>query len=156
MKYVVYREKNFKTLRFVEKVQIKNQIADVLQSINKPDLKIEFLPNHLTVLCYDDDVLAGFIHVLPNHDENEASKSTPVNLYVDYIAVAPNYQHQHIASNLYTRAVLELEKQKAETLSAVLLDKYSRRAFENTAKAQNLKIAKEEESCTQIIQLDRE
>lgn len=109
----------------------------------------------LTILCFDRHKLAGFIHILPeaNFYEGTIRQAHANEMYVDYIAVAPQYQKQHIATNLYMLSVLELEKQNAESLKAVLVDEYSRRAFEKTAETRQKSITKVDSCCTETIHI---
>ena len=137
---------------------MKEQIDKVMQAVGKPQFDIKFMTGDLTILCLDKRKVAGFIHILPEDSfyEGVERKERSDGMYVDYIAVAPQYQHKHIASNLYMLAVMELEKQKAETLSAVLLDEYSRRAFEKTAEKRNLEITKSNVCCTETMELTKQ
>lgn len=158
MRYVSYTDAERRALRWEEKRNINRQIDRLMQEIGKPQLDIAFMTGDLTVLCYDKHRLAGFIHILPEDSfyEGTTRKEKTEGMYVDYIAVAPQYQRQHIATNLYLLSVLELQKMEAETLTAVLLDEYSRRAFEKTAETRNLDLTKTKVNCTETIQLTKE
>lgn len=158
MKYVSYTDKERRALPYQDKQLMKRQIERLMRDIGKPKLDIEFFTGDLTVLCYNKNHLAGFIHILPEDSfyEGTERKEKSEGMYVDYIAVAPPYQHQHIATNLYLLSVLRLQEMEVETLSAVLLDEYSRRAFEKTAETRNLELTSTQVNCTETIQLTKE
>ena len=158
MRYETYTDKQRRAMCWEDKKYINSQIAKIMEAIGKPDFDIKFMTGDLTVLCFDKRKVVGFIHILPEASfyEGTERKEKSSAMYVDYIAVAPLYQNKHIASNLYLLAVMELEKQKAETLSAVLLDEYSRKAFEKTAETRNLGLTKSSVFCTETIELSKQ
>lgn len=155
MKYVTLTDDQRRGLNFSDKQHIQNQIRLVMQSIGKPNTEIEFMTGDLTILCFDKRKLAGFIHILPEASfyQGTTRHDHANDMFVDYIAVAPQYQKQHIATRLYMLSVLELEKQNADTLKAVLIDEYSRRAFEKTAQTRQKELTKIDCCCTETIQI---
>ena len=155
MRYVTLTDEQRRGLNYSDKQHISHQIRLVMQAIGKPNTEIEFMTGDLTILCFDRHKLAGFIHILPeaNFYEGTIRQAHANEMYVDYIAVAPQYQKQHIATNLYMLSVLELEKQNAESLKAVLVDEYSRRAFEKTAETRQKSLTKVDSCCTETIHI---
>ncbi len=158
MQYVTYTDRERRALCWQDKQHLNRQISRLMQDIDKPDLEIKFMTGDFTALCYDKHRLAGFIHVLPEASfyEGPTRKDHSHEMYVDYIAVAPQYQNKHIATNLYLLAVLQLQKMEVESLSAVLLNEYSRRAFENTAKTRNLELTQTCINCTETMHFTKE
>lgn len=143
LKFSIYNYDDYVKLNDLKKADFDKQIKDVLKSISYDFKDIERCQNDIVIVCQNSkSAVVGFIHLLPKDYNNIASQNRFSNskMYVDYIAVNPNYQGYGIATKLYALAICNLlECKQVVELTAILFDEYSRRAFEKTVKRFNLK-----------------
>lgn len=153
MRYISMTGKQILRLKPRDRQFISDQIADIMSAVGRPSHDIVFDKDDLTILCFDERTLAGFIHILPESFfyEGELGAKYSREMFVDFIAVSPQYQQRHIATDLYMRSIDVLRQHQAESLKAVLLNEYSRRAFEKTAAAHDLELTRNDSCCVETI-----
>lgn len=126
MRYVDYR-----ALDNSAKQKLDGDVQGILKLISYDNKQIERCPNDILFTCQNDSNVVGFAHIVPQNFNCEylENRFDTQKMYVDYIAVNPQYQGQGIATNLYKLCAKALKKIGAKELNAVLFDEYSRRAF---------------------------
>lgn len=138
MQYKKLTHKDCSELSHQDKIDLKLAIQEVLRSVSYADIDVNLRESALLILCHDDTRLSGFIDIIAEDESTPTAEQG--RMYVNFIAVHQDYQHQHIAHNLYSMAVAELQKSGDDSLRAVLFNDFSRQAFESVASAHDLTI----------------
>lgn len=129
-----------KDLKLLPKNTLKNILSNVQQIHNSNNIIFkDFSPadNDIIVFCICDNAVVGYIQVVPEFDFEQVK---PLDYFVDFICIHNAFKNKGIANNLYLRAFLILRKIKANKVSAILIDEYSKQAFDTVSNYLNLEI----------------